>query len=34
MPYAKNLERLIVPGKDEVVTAVKDVLRREYATAH
>ena len=34
MPYAKNLERLIVPGKDEVVTAVKNVLRREYATAH
>lgn len=34
MPYAKNLERLIVPGKDEVVTAVKDVLRREYASAH
>ena len=34
MPYAKNLERLIVPGKDEVITAVKDVLRREYATAH
>ncbi len=27
MPYAKNLERLIIPGKDEVVTAVKEALR-------
>jgi pyruvate dehydrogenase E1 component beta subunit len=27
MPYAKNLERLIIPGKDEVIAAVKDVLK-------
>lgn len=27
MPYAKNLERLIIPGKDEVVAAVKETLR-------
>mgnify|MGYP003382009204 CR=1 FL=1 len=26
MPYARNLERLIIPGKDEVVTAVKAAL--------
>ena len=26
MPYAKNLERLIIPGKDEVIAAVKEVL--------
>jgi pyruvate dehydrogenase E1 component beta subunit len=27
MPYARNLERLIIPGKDEVVKAVRDALR-------
>jgi pyruvate dehydrogenase E1 component beta subunit len=27
MPYAKNLERLIIPGKDEVVAAVKETLK-------
>ena len=27
MPYAKNLERLIIPGKDEVVTAAREALR-------
>ena len=27
MPYAKNLERLIIPGKDEVSAAVKEALR-------
>ena len=26
MPYAKNLERMIIPGKDEVITAVKKAL--------
>lgn len=26
MPYARNLERLIIPGKDEVVAAVKQTL--------
>ena len=26
MPYAKNLERMVIPGKDEVVTAVKKAL--------
>jgi pyruvate dehydrogenase E1 component beta subunit len=26
MPYAKNLERLIIPGKDEVIAAVKQTL--------
>jgi pyruvate dehydrogenase E1 component beta subunit len=26
MPYAKNLERLIIPGKDEVIEAVKKTL--------
>lgn len=26
MPYARNLERLIIPGKDEVVAAVKAAL--------
>ncbi len=26
MPYAKNLERMIVPGKDEVIAAVKKAL--------
>ena len=27
MPYAKNLERLIIPGKDEVIAAVREVMR-------
>jgi pyruvate dehydrogenase E1 component beta subunit len=27
MPYAKNLERLIIPGKDEVVATAKETLR-------
>jgi pyruvate dehydrogenase E1 component beta subunit len=27
MPYARNLERLIIPGKDEVVAAVREALR-------
>jgi pyruvate dehydrogenase E1 component beta subunit len=27
MPYAKNLERLIIPGKDEVIAAVKETLK-------
>ena len=31
MPYAKNLERLVVPGKDEVVAAVQGVLARDLA---
>jgi pyruvate dehydrogenase E1 component beta subunit len=26
MPYARNLERLVIPGKDEVVAAVKQTL--------
>ncbi|HUG16441.1 MAG TPA: alpha-ketoacid dehydrogenase subunit beta [Thermomicrobiales bacterium] len=26
MPYARNLERLIIPGKDEVIAAVKQTL--------
>jgi len=26
MPYARNLERLVIPGKDEVVAAVKQAL--------
>jgi pyruvate dehydrogenase E1 component beta subunit len=26
MPYAKNLERLIIPGKDEVIATVKQTL--------
>jgi len=26
MPYARNLERLIIPGKDEVIEAVKATL--------
>lgn len=33
MPYAKNLERLVIPGKDEVVQAVEGVLQREFAVA-
>jgi pyruvate dehydrogenase E1 component beta subunit len=27
MPYAKNLERLIIPGKDEVIAVVKEALK-------
>ncbi|HUZ02971.1 MAG TPA: alpha-ketoacid dehydrogenase subunit beta [Thermomicrobiaceae bacterium] len=34
MPYAKNLERLVIPGKDEVLTAVQGVLARELVTVH
>jgi pyruvate dehydrogenase E1 component beta subunit len=26
MPYARNLERMIIPGKDEVIAAVKQAL--------
>lgn len=26
MPYARNLERLVIPGKDEVITAVQKAL--------
>ncbi|MBX6343055.1 MAG: alpha-ketoacid dehydrogenase subunit beta [Thermomicrobiaceae bacterium] len=33
MPYAKNLERQVVPGKDEVIEAVREVLAREFAPA-
>lgn len=26
MPYARNLERLVIPGKDEVIHAVRQAL--------
>lgn len=31
MPYAKNLERLVIPGRDEVVEAAHAALARELA---
>ncbi|HLI51268.1 MAG TPA: transketolase C-terminal domain-containing protein, partial [Thermomicrobiaceae bacterium] len=31
MPYAKNLERLIVPGLEQVIDAVQGVLARDLA---
>ena len=27
MPYAKNLEKLAIPQLDDIITAVKDILR-------
>lgn len=31
LPYAKNLERAVIPGKDDVVAAVHQVLHRDVA---
>jgi pyruvate dehydrogenase E1 component beta subunit len=32
MPYARNLERLVVPNKDKVIEAVREVLYQRLPT--